>query len=76
MKATLKHNAFGTLKKKIPCLQLNVLDIDGHNIAAVIEAVNEARKVDDRPTVIIARTIAGKGKFHGRKIRMACKSAK
>ncbi|MEK7061344.1 MAG: transketolase [Patescibacteria group bacterium] len=49
------------LKEKYLAFNWNVLDIDGHNIAAVIEAVNEARKVDDRPTVIIARTIAGKG---------------
>ena len=38
-----------------------MIEVDGHNIQAIINAVNEARKVDDRPTVIIARTIAGKG---------------
>lgn len=49
------------LKDKYIAFNWNVLDIDGHNISAIIDAVNEARKVDDRPTVIIAHTTAGKG---------------
>ena len=49
------------LKEKYLAFNWNVIEVDGHNIQAIINAVNEARKVDDRPTVIIARTIAGKG---------------
>lgn len=49
------------LKEKYISFNWNVLDIDGHNIAAIVNAVNEARKVDDRPTVIISHTTAGKG---------------
>ena len=49
------------LKDKYIAFNWNVLDIDGHNIAAIINAVAQARKVDDRPTVIIAHTVAGKG---------------
>ncbi len=51
----------------------NVLEIDGHDMEAVLEAFDTARSVKDRPTVIIAQTIKGKGvsymenvvRFHG-----------
>ncbi len=37
------------------------LDIDGHDFAALLAAFETARIEQDRPTVIIARTIPGKG---------------
>lgn len=51
----------------------HVLEIDGHNMASIIDAVNAAKAVTNRPTVIIAYTIPGKGvdfmeydyKWHG-----------
>lgn len=51
----------------------HVLEIDGHNMEAIVDAVEEAKAVVEKPTVIIARTIAGKGikeieydyKWHG-----------
>ncbi len=51
----------------------HVLEVDGHNIESVIDACSEARAVSNRPTVIIAHTIPGKGvdfmeynyKWHG-----------
>jgi transketolase len=46
-----KYRAFGW----------HVLEVDGHNIRAVIEAVEEAKAIAEKPTVIIAHTIAGKG---------------
>lgn len=50
-----------------------VLEIDGHNMKAIIDAVDEAKTITNKPTVIIAHTIAGKGvnfmeydyKWHG-----------
>ena len=52
----------------------NTLDIDGHDISQVLDAIAEAKKTHGQPTVIIARTIKGKGvsfmennpDFHGR----------
>ena len=52
----------------------NTLDIDGHDISQVLDAIAEARKTHGQPTVIIARTVKGKGvsfmennpDFHGR----------
>ncbi len=35
--------------------------VDGHDLAALAKAFEEARKTADRPTVILARTLKGKG---------------
>ena len=35
--------------------------VDGHNIAAIVEACNEAKTVKDKPSVIICKTVPGKG---------------
>ena len=37
------------------------LVIDGHDVAAVLDALLEARNTSGRPTMILARTIKGKG---------------
>ncbi|PIR46330.1 MAG: transketolase [Candidatus Vogelbacteria bacterium CG10_big_fil_rev_8_21_14_0_10_45_14] len=39
----------------------HVLQVDGHNLDAVHEAIGEAKSVFGSPTVIIAHTIPGKG---------------
>ncbi len=39
----------------------NVIEIDGHNLRAIIDAYKQAETVTDQPTVILARTIPGKG---------------
>ena len=39
----------------------NVLDIDGHNHDELRAALNEAKQSTDKPTVIIANTVKGKG---------------
>lgn len=38
-----------------------VLEIDGHDMAAVVEALESARAVKGKPAVVIARTVKGKG---------------
>src|SRR6478752_5788609 len=35
--------------------------IDGHDLAAILDALGEARRTKGRPTMILARTIKGKG---------------
>ena len=35
--------------------------IDGHNFEAIVEAVNQAKAMFDKPSVIIAHTVPGKG---------------
>lgn len=39
----------------------HVVEIDGHDIPAIIEALSLARQTKGKPTIIIARTIKGKG---------------
>lgn len=39
----------------------HVIEIDGHDLDAVLTAYGEARATRGRPTVIIARTVKGKG---------------
>jgi transketolase len=39
----------------------HVIEIDGHNIQAIIDACNMAKAIEDVPTVILAHTIPGKG---------------
>jgi len=39
----------------------HVQEIDGHNIEEIIDAVNKAKAVFEKPSIIIARTIPGKG---------------
>ena len=42
----------------------NVIEIDGHKVEQVIEALNKANQVEDKPTLIIANTIKGNGIKH------------
>ncbi|MBI4826855.1 MAG: transketolase [Nitrospirae bacterium] len=39
----------------------HVINIDGHDIKAVLGALNEAEKTKGKPTMIIANTVKGKG---------------
>ena len=50
-----------SLRAKYEAFNWHVLEIDGHNMRAIIDAVNEAKAIYEKPTVIIAHTIPGKG---------------
>lgn len=50
-----------SLKDKYEAFGWHVLEVDGHNIRQFIEAVDEAKAIFEKPTVIIAHTIPGKG---------------
>ncbi len=39
----------------------HVIEINGHDYESIIDAYNEAEKIKERPTIIVARTIKGKG---------------
>ena len=49
------------LAEKFKAFNWNVLEIDGHNLDAISQAVDTFKQGSDRPTVIIAHTIKGKG---------------
>lgn len=50
-----------SLAAKWAAFNWHVIEVDGHNIDAIISACNLAKAVVERPTVIIAHTVAGKG---------------
>ena len=51
----------------------HTLEVDGHDVAALLEAFQACRQVQGRPSMIVARTVKGKGvsifedkaKYHG-----------
>ena len=49
------------LRQKYEAFNWHVIEIDGHNFYEIISAVAEAQAIFEKPTVIIAHTIAGKG---------------
>lgn len=61
------------LEDKFLAFRWAVRTIDGHNIAEILDAIDWAKKTKDKPKMIIAKTILGKGvsifenqpKYHG-----------
>lgn len=49
------------IDKKFESFGFNVIKTDGHDIEMLIDSFNKAKQVKGRPTVIIAKTIKGKG---------------
>ncbi len=49
------------LADKFKAFNWHVIEIDGHNFGDIVGAVGQAKAVFDNPTVILARTIPGKG---------------
>ena len=62
-----------SLRAKYESFNWHVLEVDGHNIEQFVDATQEAKAIFEKPTVIIAHTIPGKGikeiefdyKWHG-----------
>jgi len=48
-------------RAKYESFNWHVLEIEGHNIESVVDAVNESKAIYEKPTAIIAHTIPGKG---------------
>jgi transketolase len=49
------------IDEKFAAFGWNVLSIDGHDIPAIVEALDHAKKFKGKPTVIVAKTHKGKG---------------
>jgi len=50
-----------SLREKYESFGWHVLEIDGHNMMQIVSAVSEAKAIFEKPTMIIAHTIPGKG---------------
>lgn len=61
------------IAEKFRAFGWEVLDVDGHDMAKIVEAMDRAETVKGKPTMIVCRTIKGKGskcfegkvEFHG-----------
>lgn len=61
------------IKEKYESFNWHVLEVDGNDIKAFVETVEKAQQITDKPVIIVARTIPGKGvsfmennyKWHG-----------
>ena len=56
-----KVGGMNNLTEKFMSFGFNVINIDGHNIDSIIDAFATAKQTKGRPSVIIAKTIKGKG---------------
>lgn len=59
----MTYNVMGLepLREKWESFGWHVIEVDGHNIQEFVDAVNQGHAVLEKPTCIIAHTIAGKG---------------
>ncbi|MBR1672555.1 MAG: transketolase [Fretibacterium sp.] len=51
----------GHIRDKWAAFGWNVIEIDGHDMAAILDALDQAKACKGKPTAIIANTIKGKG---------------
>src|SRR3989344_3777761 len=49
------------LREKYEAFGWHVIDIDGHNMEEIVDATEQAKAIFEKPTLIIAHTIPGKG---------------
>jgi transketolase len=49
------------LAEKYLAFKWNVMEIDGHDMDQIVDAFERARKAPGRPTLILARTVKGRG---------------
>ncbi len=63
-----------SLREKYEAFNWHVIDVDGHNMEEFVAATEQAKAIYEKPTMIIAHTIPGKGikeiefdyKWHGK----------
>lgn len=56
-----KVGGMNNITEKFLSFGFNVINIDGHNMDSIIDAFTTAKQTKGKPTVIIAKTIKGKG---------------
>lgn len=49
------------IREKYEAFNWHVIDVDGHNIEEFVDAIEHAKAVYEKPTLILAHTIPGKG---------------
>ena len=49
------------ISNKFEAFGWNVISIDGHDLEAIMKAIEDAKKVTDKPTAVVCSTVKGKG---------------
>ncbi|HLK51755.1 MAG TPA: transketolase [Bryobacteraceae bacterium] len=58
---TMLQHDLETYRRRWEAFGWQALPVDGHSLSELLEAYEKARRTTDRPTVVLARTIKGKG---------------
>ncbi|HEY6359161.1 MAG TPA: transketolase, partial [Vicinamibacterales bacterium] len=58
------HHDTDALVRRWSAFGWHAIAIDGHDLSAILRALAEARETSGRPTMIVARTLKGKGVAH------------
>ncbi|QCX33993.1 transketolase [Caloramator sp. E03] len=58
---TADINDLGDLKSKFEAFKWFTQEVDGHNVSEIYEAVENAKKQNEKPSAIILHTVKGKG---------------
>ena len=53
--------ALGDLKRKLEDFDWYVQEVDGHDVAAIYEAIQNAKAQSDKPAMIVLNTVKGHG---------------
>lgn len=60
---TEEVNGLEPLDKKWEAFNWHVQTVDGHDVEAILKAIEEAKKMKEKPSMIILNTIKGKGGY-------------
>jgi transketolase len=60
-RATMWQHDMDQFARRWTAFGWHAIVIDGHDMAQILDAFDDARRTTDRPTMILARTIKGKG---------------
>jgi transketolase len=61
---TMLQYDLDTYRRRWEAFGWQALAVDGHDIQAVLDAYSRAKSTTDRPTIVLARTVKGKGLGH------------
>lgn len=58
-----ESNRLDNYKERLESFYWNAIDVDGHDVAQILDAIEEAKAQTERPTCIILHTVKGKDSF-------------
>ena len=59
--ATMEGHDIEAYRRRFEAFGWNAIPVDGHDLDALLDAYRRAAETRDRPTIVLARTIKGKG---------------